>query len=508
MLSLEEFKDKIIDFNPKNNQIENQLYECFLEDSNGNGELLPYYEKFCTDVRKELGPDALMKYHIISQKYLHNLPKVMKSEYEAFICTQESRYYILIGAPREAIQYINRVIAMKDVSCHYLGACISYGLTIFYDAEMITYATRYYDALLALLKRPDLDEQHRFFLTITNMDILANFPSSKDKYLQARQAVEALDEKVVPNNIGKTLKRLHLFAVQFYQKDFEVRNDNANDLAKELSQIITSLFLISEVEDSTAYLFMPIFRKLAKYISNDELIEYVKRVAKSSSNILDKLVYYEFLINDCRVDYDYYPNIYSDYFRVLKTHRSSTKEVTQESLSSAVIEAELKAEYEHNILYDELTGLRNRTAYRQYIQEKENAGLDKDLAVVIVDINSLKNINDLYGHEVGDALLKTAAAHLHDSFVGFGKVFRTGGDEFVIFARGGRVRVFKAIAAATEKCEKEKFDSGATLALSVGAGYREDHPHSSLADLLKFADEEMYQAKKAYYINKQDRRAS
>ena len=62
--------------------------------------------------------------------------------------------------------------------------------------------------------------------------------------VDAREDVIKLDDSIVPNGIGKVLKKLHLFAVQFYQPDFEVTAMNSPDLTKELSGLVTSLFLI------------------------------------------------------------------------------------------------------------------------------------------------------------------------------------------------------------------------------------------------------------------------
>ena len=68
-------------------------------------------------------------------------------------------------------------------------------------------------------------------------------PNNKEEYLKAREDVVKLDDSIVPNGIGKVLKKLHLFAVQFYQPDFEVTAMNSPDLTKELSGLVTSLFL-------------------------------------------------------------------------------------------------------------------------------------------------------------------------------------------------------------------------------------------------------------------------
>lgn len=95
---------------------------------------------------------------------------------------------------------------------------------------------------------------------------------------------------------------------------------------------------------------------------------------------------------------------------------------------------------------DELTGCFNRRAYEKDIS---SLPLDKAFIYISMDVNGLKIINDSLGHEAGDELLKGASFCMKQCFNEYGKVYRTGGDEFIaiIFADSQR---FAQI--------KEKFD--------------------------------------------------
>lgn len=83
--------------------------------------------------------------------------------------------------------------------------------------------------------------------------------------------------------------------------------------------------------------------------------------------------------------------------------------------------------------YDIQTGIRNRRAFEnemdKYLKDNRNA------VIVIADLNNLKSINDKYGHKAGDDLIKYAAKILEESFLGIGKTFRIGGDEFCVICR-------------------------------------------------------------------------
>lgn len=94
----------------------------------------------------------------------------------------------------------------------------------------------------------------------------------------------------------------------------------------------------------------------------------------------------------------------------------------------------MKEKYEkEKLLYisntDALTGCLNRHAYETDINKLD---LKKEWIYISLDLNSLKHINDTYGHDVGDEMICAAAACMTASFGEFGKVYRIGGDEFVV----------------------------------------------------------------------------
>ncbi len=89
---------------------------------------------------------------------------------------------------------------------------------------------------------------------------------------------------------------------------------------------------------------------------------------------------------------------------------------------------------------DELTGVKNKTAYLELVssvQSNIDNGLDYlTFAIVVCDINGLKQINDTEGHQAGDEYIR-ACADLIGHIFAHSPVFRIGGDEFVVFVRGG-----------------------------------------------------------------------
>ncbi len=96
-------------------------------------------------------------------------------------------------------------------------------------------------------------------------------------------------------------------------------------------------------------------------------------------------------------------------------------------------------------LLDELTGLANR---RAFFAEVERVDDGVPLAVLLVDLDGFKAVNDRHGHRTGDLLLRDTAARLEDVVGSDGLVARLGGDEFVVLLTGPRTARADDIAQA------------------------------------------------------------
>ncbi len=150
---------------------------------------------------------------------------------------------------------------------------------------------------------------------------------------------------------------------------------------------------------------------------------------------------------------------------------------------------------------DGLTGLGNRSAYLNQIKAMNN-DFTKNFSVIVLDINGLKSINDIYGHEEGDRSIIATATCIKKACEGQ-LVYRIGGDEFVVilnYSNKEKIEsaseVFKeAIAAYNVGEDKLPFE------LSVSTGYSCVNFESDTAyvDVFKRADEAMYKVKKKYY---------
>ena len=147
-------------------------------------------------------------------------------------------------------------------------------------------------------------------------------------------------------------------------------------------------------------------------------------------------------------------------------------------------------------LYDDLTGLRNRKGLLQRIDRLLEGGAS-GLAVLFLDLDRFKVINDSLGHEVGDTLLRAVAERLQESLQDGVEIMRIGGDEFAIVGRlDGRdlaVAVAERVLASLRAPFSMK-DRELTVTTSVGVGIA-DTGDDALS-LLRKADLAMYEAKR------------
>ncbi len=154
---------------------------------------------------------------------------------------------------------------------------------------------------------------------------------------------------------------------------------------------------------------------------------------------------------------------------------------------------------EHQANYDMLTGLPNRSLLRDRLKQAVFAQrMRRSIAVVFIDLDHFKFINDSLGHDTGDALLKLVAERLHATVRDGDTVSRLGGDEFILILNDqpGAERIFQAMQRIMDKLAEPIVIGGNELFITCSAGisiYPQDG--RDVETLLKNADTAMYRAK-------------
>lgn len=150
--------------------------------------------------------------------------------------------------------------------------------------------------------------------------------------------------------------------------------------------------------------------------------------------------------------------------------------------------------------FDPLTGLPNRRLFHDRLQMemKKNLRNGRALALMLLDLDHFKSINDTLGHHFGDELLKEASQRLSTCVRESDTVSRMGGDEFtVILAELNTLEVIDRVAENITHKLAEPFQLGdqvGLIATSIGIAIYPEHGES-VEELLKHADQAMYQAK-------------
>lgn len=142
---------------------------------------------------------------------------------------------------------------------------------------------------------------------------------------------------------------------------------------------------------------------------------------------------------------------------------------------------------------DHLTNVYNRNRFLMDIEDIERKQLDS-LGVIFVDVNSLKKVNDYWGHEYGDILIKWCVKFLKECLQM--NVYRIGGDEFVALVRNEYEQKFYALAQHLKQ-ESMKIDY---VHMSIGCDWSKN-PKDVSKQIAK-ADKMMYQAKEEFYAVK------
>jgi diguanylate cyclase (GGDEF)-like protein len=138
---------------------------------------------------------------------------------------------------------------------------------------------------------------------------------------------------------------------------------------------------------------------------------------------------------------------------------------------------------------DELTGLPNR---RKFITELDELMKAKDGALLLLDLDEFKPINDLYGHEVGDQLLKQVSTRFTRALPQGSLLARLGGDEFGAIVHGNYEATLEVAHALRATLSYPFSISGREIHVGVSVGHVGNDGTESL---LRRADNAMYQAK-------------
>ena len=151
---------------------------------------------------------------------------------------------------------------------------------------------------------------------------------------------------------------------------------------------------------------------------------------------------------------------------------------------------------------DGRTGLFNKARWNELMQS--DSGMEMNVAILVVDMNGLKKVNDTMGHEAGDRMICAFADILSSALPSSCVICRWGGDEFTVLLpkvnREKLTRYMDALSHATD--EYNATDPEVKLYYAIGEALWEEHPEMSRMDLFRLADENMYRNKQQWYAER------
>jgi diguanylate cyclase (GGDEF)-like protein len=166
--------------------------------------------------------------------------------------------------------------------------------------------------------------------------------------------------------------------------------------------------------------------------------------------------------------------------------------------SLGLANAERAVSLHHQAFHDTLTGLANRQLLREHLgRTMARARRGNPVAVLLINLDGFRKINDTYGHSVADQVLVAVAQRVHDTVRGGDAVARLGGDEFAVVldgmdAGGDAVHVATRLLDAIRQPLRV---AGVELTPSAGVGIACWRNHAEIDQLLHDADAAMHAAK-------------
>lgn len=174
-------------------------------------------------------------------------------------------------------------------------------------------------------------------------------------------------------------------------------------------------------------------------------------------------------------------------------------------LSRVLKEKYEKEKYIYTSNTDGLTKCLNRRAYDS---DMEKLDLSSEWAYISLDLNGLKQANDTLGHSAGDELICAAANCMKFAFESYGKIYRIGGDEFVVLIHESVSNIDSILQVFDTTIHDWHGKYSNSISVSYGVVKSSEQSFDSIHSVSKLADERMYKSKSEYYnMSGNDRRS-
>lgn len=314
--------------------------------------------------------------------------------------------------------------------------------------------------------------------------------------------LELLDKNkhIVPVMISATLDGDIIFGMIIDMRELNKSREEIEKLSKVVEQIDDSVVITDKAGtityvnqafcDHTGYLKSEVLGENPSLFKSDKHDD--KFYEGLWRTILDGDIFRGMIVNIKKNGDLYYENKTITPLKDDKNHIigfvSSGKDVTEETL--------LYQEIERMATIDKLTGLCNRHKFEELfaLEAEKSIRFSLPLSIILIDIDHFKSVNDTYGHDVGDEVLKCLADILQESIRKIDIVARWGGEEFLVLCSGTDLNQTRKLAEKLCKVvESASFPTIGHVTISLGVSTFKKH--DTFSKLFKDADRGLYHAK-------------
>ncbi|WPX07991.1 sensor domain-containing diguanylate cyclase [Anaerocellum danielii] len=292
---------------------------------------------------------------------------------------------------------------------------------------------------------------------------------------------------VTINNI-QNIQNSHLQQFKLFDQALHYKTLNlmAIPMIDYQGNVIGVLQIINKKKDKSIKLTEDnIYQNIVDFTKEDE--EIILSLASQASLLIERIHLYQ------RIE----KNIANTRYALISLF-NSMKQVIANLSEDILIEQE---EFKKYASLDDLTGLFTRNEGMIYLEKQIQLSKmnETHFVVCFIDVDGLKQVNDTFGHQIGDELLKSFAQILKESIRSYDIAFRYGGDEFVLILYKATIREANIVLTRIQnKIDEFNTKIQKPYKIQISYGFAEYSPTSNLSteDLIKIADENMYKVKK------------
>lgn len=492
MVSVERFRELI-----NHKLTETQFDECInILDADVSDECQLVNELYSFYV-KQIGMKnltGLKKLHFVVVKYLLKSSLYNFNPQELYYL--EMIYYYQTCIFSRSLFYTNLLLDLEEASVTYKVRAINTALTILASKKLNQEAYDYIEMFeqYSIDKKLSAEEYASYYIVVADIyaqsQDIANYGAI---LVKIGHYLKDIKDKQIYNRLEYYVKIHHLYQKALLSKSMSV---NKAEIIHELNNIFAIINKYDLYSCEYALFFITIIDLIKDEISMEQVIEYVRKLLKVNLNSQNKIHILRYILEEYQLEYDKYIDIYKEYYDALQLYFNYAQESTTLNIKAEVSARTMRKEYvvmNDKYQIDALTCCFNRFV----LLELENNLLNEDSAIIYMDLNELKIINDEFGHAFGDKLLQSFGLCLKNTKPQSTKCIRYGGDEFVaILENTNKDIIIDFITKLREAFSIIHIDDRIKEKLGFSVGIYLSNGTKTIKDAVRLADEAMYRSKK------------